>query len=346
MKFESSPNDPCLYTRHKSSTLLFIALYVDDLLIVGNSSPEIEEIKKELSRRFEMKDLGPPRKMLGIEIKRDRSSRRLFVSQSEYTEQILSRFGMLNSKPISTPMDRSYEEFANQEPDPIENIPYRQVIGSLMYLMVGSRADIAFAVGKLSQHSQSPSKYHWVALKRVLRYINGTRNFGILYSKRNDLTVNGFSDADWAGCRKSRKSTSDLVFIVSGGAVCWRSKKQTCIATSTCEAEYIAMCMATKESIWLSRLLADLANFDETHPISLRIDNDGAIDTAKNASINQRNKHIDLQYHFVRNAHKQKRISLKYVQSSDQIADSLTKPLDSVLFTKHRASQGICDVPF
>ncbi len=346
LKFESSSNDPCLYTRHKSSTLLFIALYVDDLLIAGNSNHEIKEIKKKLSEHFEMKDLGAARKMLGIEIRRDRSSRRLFISQSDYTEQILSRFGMLNSKLISTPMDRSYEELANQESDPAENVPYRQAIGSLMYLMIASRPDIAFAVGKLSQHSQSPSISHWVALKRVLRYVNGTRNFGILYSKRTDLTVNGFSDADWAGCHKSRKSTSGFVFLISGGAVCWRSKKQTCVATSTCEAEYIAMCMATKESIWLSRLLTDLANFDETYPISLGVDNDGAIDTAKNASINQRNKHIDLQYHFVRDAHQQKHIFLKYVQSSDQIADSLTKPLDRGLFTKHRVSQGICALPF
>ncbi len=346
LQFVSSPNDPCLYTQHKDSNILIIALYVDDLLIAGNSKSDIETIKKELSNKFEMKDLGNAKIMLGIEIRRDRKNRQLFVSQSEYTSQILDRFGMADSKHVSTPMNRTYQELINQGSPPAENVPYRQAIGSLMYLMIGSRPDLAFVIGKLSQHAEKPSEFHWISVKRALRYVNATRNHGILYDGNKPLETKGFSDADWAGCRVSRKSTSGFVFLVAGGAVSWRSKKQTCVATSTCEAEYIAMCMACKESIWLSRLFSDLKNSQKPEPITLGVDNNGAIDTAKNAIVNQRNKHIDLQYHFVRNAQQTNQIKLQHVTSENQLADSLTKPLDRILFSKLTIAQGICNAPF
>ena len=346
LKFKSSPNDPCLYTRHEGSKILILALYVDDLLIAGNSKSDISTVKSELSSKFEMKDLGQAKVMLGIEIKRNRPNRQVFVSQSEYTEEVLDRFGMSDSKYVATPMDRSHFELVNQKSIPAEDVPYRQVIGSLMYLMIGSRPDLAFVIGKLSQYAETPSIFHWNALKRTLRYVNGTRNCGILFDGNKPLVAEGFSDADWAGCQNSRKSTSGFVFLVAGGAVSWKSKKQTCVSTSTCEAEYIAMCLAAKESIWLSRLLADLLNKNPPQPIVLGVDNNGAIDTAKNASINHRNKHIDIQYHFVREAYKSNLIELKHVSSESQVADSLTKPLDRQLFNRLTMLQGLCQKPF
>ena len=341
LKFQSSSNDPCLYVRHKVSSILIIALYLDDLLIAGNSKSDVAIIKKELSSRFEMKNRGPANVMPGIEIRRDRTNRKLFISQSEYTKEILGRFGMSDSKHVATPMDRSYSGLVQQESAPANDEPYRQVIGSLMYLMVGSRSNLAFAIGKLSQHAESPSNFHLISAKRVLRYLNSTRDYGILFNGNKPLTSEGFSDADWAGCKISRKSTSGFLFMVAGGAVSWRSRKQTCVATSTCEAEYIAMCMAVKESIWLSRLLSDLQNTPEPNPIVLGVNN-GAIETATNASVNQRNKHIDLQYHFVQDAYKSNLVGVRHVGSEDQVADSLTKPLDHQLFTELREKQGLC----
>ncbi len=258
--FNSSLNDPCLYCRHWSSGIVLIALYVDDFLIAGSSRSEIKSIKDKLSQRFEMKDMGAAKVILGIEISRDRPNKRLFINQSEYTRNILERFGMMNSKPVATPMDRSYNDKVTENSQAAENVPYRQVIGSLMYLMITTRPDIAYAIGKLSQHNQSPRLHDWISAKRVLRYINGTRNLGILYDYTKPLAVEGYSDADWGGCKITRKSTSGNVFLVAGGAVSWRSKKQTCVATSTCEAEYIASYLASKESIWLSRLFANLRN--------------------------------------------------------------------------------------
>ena len=158
--------------------------------------------------------------------------------------------------------------------------------------------------------------------------MNNTRDYGIAFEGNKPLASEGFSDADWAGSKLSGKSTSGFLFLVAGGAVSWRSRKQTCVDTSTCEAECIAVCMAFKESIWLSLLLADLQDTPKPKPIVLSVDNNGAIETAKNASVNERNKHIDLQYHFVRDAYKSNLIRLRHVDSENQIADCLTKPLD------------------
>ncbi len=344
--FTSSLNDPCLYIRHLSSGIVLIALYVNGLLIAGSSITEVQSIKDKLSHRFEMKNMGEAKVILGIEISRNRKSRKLFINQSEYTQNVLERFGMINSKPVTTPMDRSYNEVTTQESELAHDVPYRQAIGSLMYLRIATRPDIAYAIGKLSQHSQNPRTHDWIAVKRVLRYINGTRNFGILYDGSRMLTIDGFADADWGGCKMTRKSTSGAVLLVAEGAVSWRSKKQTCVATSTCEAEYIATCLAAKESIWLARLIADLLNQEEPSPVLIKVDNGGAIDTSYNTSMNQRNKHIDLQYHFVRDAVQSNRVTVEYCPTSDQIADELTKPLDRVQFEKLRTLAGLCPKDF
>ena len=136
---------------------------------------------------------------------------------------LLERFSMKDSKPVHTPMDRSYQESQDEPSKPVDSTLYRQAVGSLMYLMIGSRPDIAFAIGKLSQHFESPQQQHWVAVKRVLRYVNGTSEFGILYDGSKSDLIKGYSDADWAGCRSSRKSTSGFIFLVAGGAVSWRA---------------------------------------------------------------------------------------------------------------------------
>ena len=193
LKFQNSSHDPCLYTQHETKKILILALYVDDLIIAGNSKSDISALKEKLYRKFEMKDLGLAKKMLGIEIKRDRAERKIFMSQSEYIKEILNSFDMVNSKKVSTPMDRSYFELVNQVSPPSGNVRYHQSIGSLMYLMIGSRPDLAFVIGKLSQHAENPSNYHWISLKRALCYVNSTQNYGILFNGNKPLIVEGSS---------------------------------------------------------------------------------------------------------------------------------------------------------
>ena len=339
LKFTSSRNDPCLYIRHLSSGILIIALYVDDLLIAGSPKEESASLKSELSRRFEMKDIGAARVMVGIKITRDRANRKLFVSQLEYAHTVLERFGISVSKPVVIPADKTYFNLSHMRSDPISNSKYRQAIGSLMYVTIGSRPDFAFSIGKLSQCCDNPSKNHWAGVKRLLRYVIGTHDFGILFDDTQSTEIRGFSDANRAGCKTTRKSTSGTVFLIAGGAVSWRSKKQTCVATSTCEAEYIAPCDATKEAIWLSRLVADQI-------VDICVDNDGAIVSAENASVNTRNKHIDINRHFVRDSVQSNLVSWVRISTENQLADPWTKPLDQVSFQNHRKNVRICKATF
>lgn len=208
---------------------------------------------------------------------------------------------MCDSKPCPTPMEKSIlssNSCGDRALDPA--VPFRQAVGSLMYLMVATRPDIAFAVGKIAQHSNNPKEIHWKALKRIFRYLRGTKDLGITYGNTSKFEVLGYSDSDWAGCSESRKSTEGYVFLIAGGAVSWRSKRQTVVATSSCEAEYIASTSAAKEALWMKQLISDLIGHDKTGPIPIHVENNGSIYTANNSGISQRNKQKNVKYHFIR----------------------------------------------
>ncbi len=344
LKFIASLNDPCLYVRKSESKILIIALYVDDLLIVGNCKSEITDIKGELSKRFEMKDLGPASVMLGIEIKRVRKDRKLWITQQDYTLEVLKRFRMTDCRTVSTPMDKSTLATLDSDGDEAsENIPYRQAIGSLIYLVTCTRPDLAFTVHRLSQYLEKPKDHHWSAVKRALRYLWTTRNYGILYDGRRGSSLVGYADSDYAGDIETRKSTSGYVFLMAGGAVSWKSKKQSVVATSSCEAEYVASCLAAKEAVWLGRLLHDLTIKSEPYAITIKVDNNGAKDLAYNATVNERTKHIDVQFHFVRECTFRKKIELIRCDTTNQVADPLTKPLDRQQHQKLCSMQGLQD---
>ena len=204
-----------------------------------------------------------------------------------------------------------------------------------MFLMVGTRPDLAFAIGKLSQHCADPLESHWLSVKRILRYVRGTQNVGIEYHKSDSTPkLHGFSDADWGGCGISRKSTSGFVFQLCGGAISWSSRRQTAVATSTCEAEYIALCETCKEAAWLRRVLADVLGQNADPTLRVACDNAGTLAYAQNEKINRRNKHVDIAYHFVRDAIKRRMVALYHCASTEMTADILTKPLGRVLFQK------------
>lgn len=221
-------------------------------------------------------------------------------------EKIVKRFGMGACKPMATPTDEPKKlkqrlEFISDSDEEAKNVPYREAIGSLMYLTIGSRPDIAYAVGKLARFCEKPKLKHWMAVKRLLRYVKGTSNMGLSYNGFNEEGVVGYTDSDWAGDVGDRKSTSAYVFIMTGAAVTWSSTKQMIIATSSCEAEYEAMSATPKEAIWLSIWLKDFplcTNFQKGMPV--RADSQSAMTLAGNESINRRNKHIDITYHIVR----------------------------------------------
>ena len=209
-----------------------------------------------------------------------------------------------------------------------------------MYLMLGSRPDLAFAVGKLARFCENPRQKHWTAVKRIFRYLSGSREMGLVFRRDCQLGLIGYSDSDWAGDLGDRKSTGGFVFSMSGAPVSWSSRKQTIVAASSCEAEYIALCACSKESIWLRRVVQDVLS-RRLGPVDIYSDIQGAIALAQNKAPNRRNKHIDIQYHFVRDAVRRQEVQLDYVPTDKMLADIMTKPVGAVLFQRLVTQMGV-----
>lgn len=245
----SNPNDAdeWRYMRTVSGLVLLIALYVDDLLIYCSSMQSMKEVKAALSSSFEMKDLMEAHMILGFEIVRDRARRLLFLTQFAYTKTVLLLFKMDQSKVADTPIECATDLSVCDEP--LKNISYRQAIGSLMYLSVGTQPDILHAVSKFANFVEKQCSNHWTAVKRILRYLNGTRSYGITYGISSDVSLGGSSDSDCAGDTSSRKSTSGYKYLLAGGPVSRCSRQQDDVALSGAEGEYVSLCSAPKEGV-------------------------------------------------------------------------------------------------
>ena len=243
--------------------------------------------------------------------------------------------GMQDCKPVKTPISAGNKLVkATEQDECVDQKQYQSAVGSLMYLAVSTRPDISYSVGSLARFNSKPTKEHWVALKRVLRYLKGTKDLGILYSKAEKDSCIGYTDADWAGDQDDRRSISGYVFLLSGGAISWKSQKR-CVALSTAEAEYVAMSTATQEAIWLRQLIAEITSSEET-PILVYEDNQSAIAIARNPQFHGRTKHIDIRHHYVREEISKGTVTIQYCPSCDMAADILTKGLGSDSFSKLR----------
>lgn len=277
-----------------------------------------------------MKDLGPAKRILGMEIVRDRERKKLWLSQEKYTEKVLQRFNMLKAKPVSSPLAHHFKLSKKQSPETeseiekMKNVPYASAVGSLMYSAVCTRPDIAHAVGVVSRFLSNPGKEHWEAVKWILRYLNGTRNVCLCFGTDQPVLV-GYTDADLAGDNDGRRSTTGYLLTFAGGAVSWRSKLQNCVALSTTEAEYIAITDAGKEVLWMKKFLKELGIKQEK--FVLYSDNQSAIHLSKNPSFHARSKHIDVRYHWIRDVLESKQLDLEKIHTDENGADMLTKPL-------------------
>jgi hypothetical protein len=298
-----SLTDPSLYTRIISREYLAVAVYVDDLVIAADNLATLNKFKSQMSNRFDMKDLGALRHVLGIRVTHDPITNSITLDQESYIDDLLDRFDMKRCNTVTTPMDPSAvltNEQSPQTPEEEKDMagkPYRQLIGSLMYAMRGTRPDIAYAIGKLSKFCNNPGPEHWTAAKRVLRYLKGTKHYGIKYTGTSGYpTLEGYADADWAGNKENSKSTSGYVFLLAGGAISWRSRLQTLVALSSTEAEYVALAEAGQETQWLRQMLEDL-NFPQTEPTRMWQDNQGCIALVKGQG-SSRTKHINIKYHY------------------------------------------------
>jgi transposase InsO family protein len=336
-----SPLDTDHSVFHKKGVI--IAIYVDDLLITGRDRKEIDLLKEALSRRFQMSDLGAVSYYLGMTITRDRSNRTLRLGQRSYITRMIRDFGMELSKEAPTPMDTASSNLVPAPKDysasPQDIKEYQRLIGSLMYAMLGSRPDIAFAVSMVSRFASNPMPEHITAAKRILRYLKKTIDFELTY--RGDLTaLTGYSDADWAGDKDTRRSTGGFVFNVGSGIVSWSSKRQATVALSSCESEIMAETQAAKEAIWLSNFLSEILQQKQV-AVVIHCDNQGAIALAKNDQFHAKSKHIHIREKWVQEAVAADRVQLEYIPTNLQLADGLTKPLPKDKFEFFRSSIGV-----
>jgi hypothetical protein len=334
MGFKPADADPCVYTRGEGDDECIVCLYVDDMLIASRDKTVIASVKAGIAEKFQIKDLGRARFILGIEIDYDMERRTLSISQQAYSEAIIKKFGQENAKPSLTPLEPGVQLTKADEPQTDEDKatmkskPFRSLIGSLMYLACGTRPDIAVAVAKLSRFLQNPGQAHWDAAIKVVRYLLKTKDVGITYDGMLGTQLVAYSDADWAGNRDDRRSVSGLVLMMCGAPVVWRSTFQKTVALSSTEAEYMALSDCVKECVWLRRLLKGMGS-EQVDPTVIYEDNQGAMALAKNVGYQARTKHIDIRYHFIREKVASGEVELVYVESKNQLADYLTKGLST-----------------
>ena len=285
--------------------------------------------------------LGKLHWLLGVEIARDRDARVIRLTQRQYIEDIIRRYGCHNERPLSLPMGTNVRLSTDQCPKTTEeiaamrNILYRQAVGSLMYTSLGTRPDITFAVTRLSKYLQNPGPAHWEAVRNVLRYLKATHDHWLVFGERNG-SLTGWVDADGSQ-EEDRHAISGYAFLIDGGAVSWNSKQQEIIVLSTTEGEYVAATQAAKEALWLRSFTNDVFGL-ELAPTALFSDNKSAIALSKDHQYHARTKHIDICFHFIRWIIENGAIQLIYCPTEDMRTDTLTKPLPSVK-EKHFASE-------
>ena len=347
--FVRSLADPCIcYRRRGEEEMTMMTIFVDDGLICCNEKKTMQVIIEHIKKHFEIRTMVADR-FLGLEISRNRSKKELYVTQPRFIENLLKKFRMQNCSPKSIPADphtrltKEMSSKSEQESMDMKKIQYKKAVGSLLDLTTTTRPDIAYAVGQVSQFSENPGNGHWNGVKRILAYLAGTSHFGIRYRKEHSQHLLGFSDADFGGDMEKRRSTTGYVFLHCAGPIIWSSRKQTCTALSTTEAEFIAGCESSKEAIWIARLLKEIAKEDPI-PVQLFCDNQSAIRLVKNPEFHQRTKHIDIKYHFIRDQQANGIIDATYVNTTNQLADIFTKPLEMSRFESLLIKIGIVDL--
>ncbi|CAM8960481.1 unnamed protein product [Rhodiola kirilowii] len=337
--FRLNQADKCVYSKFDNSgNGVIICLYVDDMLIFGTDQKQVDLTKDFLSSSFAMKDMGEADVILGIRIKRENKG--LALSQSHYVEKVLKKFNCLNCSPVSTPMDPSVKLLPNTG-EAVSQLEYSQVIGCLMYAMTSTRPDIAYAVGKLSRYTSNPSTHHWEAIRRVLIYLKGTMNYGLVYVGFPSV-LEGYIDASWITNLEDHSSTSGWVFLLGGGAISWASNKQTCITSSTMESEFIALAAAGKEAEWLRNLVHEIPLWPKpVASISIHCDSKATLAKAYSQMYNGKSRHLGVRHSAVRELITHGVISIDYVRTHQNLADHLTKGLARDLVHKSCIGMGL-----
>uniref|UniRef100_H3G9W5 Reverse transcriptase Ty1/copia-type domain-containing protein n=1 Tax=Phytophthora ramorum TaxID=164328 RepID=H3G9W5_PHYRM len=331
--FRRSDADPCVYVRRSTDEYSIVVIYVDDLMLFSKTKEHIESTKVALKKEFSIKELGELKYCLGIEIDRNREDKTILMNQRAYIKRLAEKFGVDKCKAVHTPADCNSKLVKMSEEEAfVAKYPYRELVGALMYLATCTRPDIAQAVGEVAKFCERYNKSHWVAAKRILKYLKTTQDMGIVFNGAIKGEPIGYADANWAGDLDTRRSTTGYVFFLNGSAISWKSKRQPTVATSSTEAEYMSLYSATQEAVWLRLLLKDMGYEDQGATLIYQ-DNQGCIALAKNPVYHARTKHIAIKFHFLRDKIERAVIRLDYKPTDEMIADGMTKALTR---DKHR----------
>ncbi|KAL5540944.1 hypothetical protein UlMin_044920 [Ulmus minor] len=339
--YHQSNSDHTLFLKKQMGKITALIVYVDDMVVTGNDPEERKALQTHLSREFEMKDLGPLKYFLGIEVSRSKEG--IVISQRKYALDLLQETGMSSCQPADTPVEEGLKLCIESDQVPVDKGRYQRLVGRLMYL-AHTRPDLAYALSIVSQFMHNPGEKHMNAVMRILRYLKSAPGKGILFTKKENFqNVVTYTDADWAGSIDNRRSTSGYFTFVGGNLVTWRSKKQNVVSRSSAESEYRGIALGLCEALWLRLLLQDLG-YPPQQPIQLYCDNKAACDIAHNPVQHDRTKHVEVDRFFIKEKLEEKIVELPKIRSEDQPADILTKAVSNRVFTKFVDKLGMKDI--
>jgi hypothetical protein len=321
--FKVGKADPTLFTKTCNGDLFVCQIYVDDIIFGSTNQKSCEEFSRVMMQKFEMSMMGELNYFLGFQVKQLKEG--TFISQTKYTQDLLKRFVMKDAKPAKTLMETDGHLDLNIGGKSIDQKTYWSMIGSLLYLCA-SRPDIMLSVCMCARFQSDPKECRLVAVKRTLRYLVSMPCFGIWYPKGSTFDLIGYSDSDYAGSKVDRKSTSGTCQFLGRSLVSWSSKKQTSVALSTTEAEYVVTGQCCVQLLWMSQILRDFGY--NLSKVPLLCDNESAIHLANNRVEHSRTKHIDIRHHFLRDHQQRGDIDIYHISTENQLADIFTKPLD------------------
>jgi hypothetical protein len=342
--FKACISDPCLYWRRsRTGRLMLLYLFVDDFQgsFHRDDRAEWDEIKAALAKRFNAKDLGESKWILGMEIRRDRVKKTIFLGQELYITKGLEKYGFSECRTAPTPeaVGAAHQDPTEEQSQLADRQRFMEITGTLMYAAISTRPDIAHAVNYLAAHMLTPTQMHMAAAERVLRYLAGTKHIGLIFGSRNDFVIGdsrgkakldvnvcAYADADWANNRGDRRSVTGWVSKINGDPISWASKKQRTVALSTCEAELYAEAAAIQEVLWLRGILKELGLYTSLGS-TIYGDNQAAIAVSKNGVKGERTKHVDVKYHFITETVESGVVQLQWIPTLQQQADIFTKAL-------------------
>ena len=335
--FKRGEADRTLFVKRTKIDFIVVQIYVDDIVFGSTSTSMLDEFVKCMSSTFEMSMVGELSYFLGLQIRQLHDG--IFISQKKYANNLVKKFELENAKHLRTPMGSSQKMSREDVGEDVDNTLYRSMIGSLLYL-TASRPDIMYSVCVCARYQANPKITHLKAVKRIIRYVAGTCDLGIWYTKDTNTNLVGFSDSDWAGDVDDRKSTSGGCFYLGNNLVSWFSRKQNYVSLSTTESEYVAAGNCCGQLLWMKQMLDDYGLLSDT--LTMYCDNSSAIDISKNPVQHSRTKHIDIKHHFIRDLVEKNLVHIEYIATENQLADIFTKALDFERFSTLRKSLGMC----